>query len=66
MRRLVLPRRLKMGKSSSLLFEMAKGVRLAATVDGLLAVISYQVALDEGSARRRLARKMLLPVFPHL
>jgi hypothetical protein len=39
---------------------------LAAAADGLLAVIPYQVALEEGVARRKLVRKMLLPVFPHL
>jgi hypothetical protein len=43
-----------------------KGVRLAAAADGLLAVIPRQVSLEEGGARRRLVRKMLLPVFPHL
>jgi hypothetical protein len=39
---------------------------LVAAVDGLLAIIPYQVALQEGGARRRLARKMLLLIFPHL
>jgi hypothetical protein len=39
---------------------------LAAAADGLLAVIPQQIAVEEGGARRRLKRKMLLPVFPHL
>jgi hypothetical protein len=39
---------------------------LAATTDGLLTIIPYQVALEEEGARRRLAKKVLLPVFPHL
>jgi hypothetical protein len=39
---------------------------LAAAADGLLVVIPYQVALEEEGARRRLAGKMLLPVFLHL
>jgi hypothetical protein len=43
-----------------------EGVLLAAAADGLLAVIPCQVALEEWGARRKLARKMLLPVFPHL
>jgi hypothetical protein len=39
---------------------------LAAVANGLLAVIPCEDALEEGGARRRLARKMLLRVFPHL
>jgi hypothetical protein len=43
-----------------------EGVWLVAAADGLLAVIPHHVALEEGGARRRLVRKMLLLVFPHL
>jgi hypothetical protein len=43
-----------------------EGVQLVAAADGPLAVIPCQVALEEGGARRRLARKMLLQVFPYL
>jgi hypothetical protein len=39
---------------------------LVVVADGLLAVIPYQVALEKEGARRMLARKMLLPVSPHL
>jgi hypothetical protein len=38
----------------------------AAAADELLANIPLKVALEEEGARRRLARKMLLPVFPHM
>jgi hypothetical protein len=37
-----------------------------ATADGLLAIIPCQVVLEEGGARRRLARKMFLTSFRHL
>jgi hypothetical protein len=43
-----------------------KGVQLVAAADGLLTIILRQIAFKEGCARRRVGRKMLLPVFPHL
>jgi hypothetical protein len=33
---------------------------------GLLTGVPCQVVLEEGGARRRLARKKFLPTFPHL
>jgi hypothetical protein len=38
---------------------------LAVAADGLLVVIPCQVAFDERGAKGRLARKMLLPIFPY-